>query len=164
MIKIGIRKNLFYPMMLIILNTMRQIDSIIISSLLKLDSSLIMTLLMFLGEFFAGIIFYLYEFKYLPKRKTVKFMGIVLVKSSARLKQIDSGIKIFFLILMATFFDFVEYVISTFYLSQFHDFSVSLKLRLSGILTIISALICYYLLKLRIYRHQKLSLIVRLMI
>ena len=63
LIKIGIRQNLFYLLMLIIFNFLRNIDSIIIDQVVGLKSSLFLTFIMFLGEFLAGITIYSYQFK-----------------------------------------------------------------------------------------------------
>ena len=60
MIKIGLRHNLIYLLMLIIFNFARKIDSIIMDQLLKFDSSLLLTLIMFLSEFITGCILFVY--------------------------------------------------------------------------------------------------------
>ena len=117
-----------------------------------------MTLLMFLGEFIAGLLLYLYELSFLPKKKITYFMGIKLIQAKSDLKPSDTNIKIYFLIFIASFFDFVEYMISTYYLAKYSDMSNTLEMRLSGILTISSALFFYFLLKLPIHKHHFFSL------
>ena len=86
LIKIGIRKNLLYPLILIIFNFFRKIDSIIISKVFKFKSSLIITLLMFAGEFMAGLVIYLYELSFLPKRKKLLYKKIKLIQAPVGLK------------------------------------------------------------------------------
>ena len=61
MIKIGIRKNLFYPMMIIIFTFSRSIVEISIEQIYNFDNQIILTLLMFISEFLSGAIFYNYQ-------------------------------------------------------------------------------------------------------
>ena len=61
MIKIGIRNNLFYPLILIINSTLRQILSIIMDEVIEFDESLLLEYIMFLSVFGAGLIFYIYH-------------------------------------------------------------------------------------------------------
>ena len=159
MIKFGFRRNLLYLAMLIIFNFLRKIDFIVIDQVIGLDGSLFLTFLMFLGELVAGLIIYLYQISFLPKKKEeATFMGIKLITKSLNMSQRDSKFKIYLLILIASFFDFVEFIMGTLYLPKYKDVSKSLAMRLSSMLTISSSLLCYYLLKLPIYRHQKCSL------
>jgi hypothetical protein len=72
----------------------------------------------------------------------------------------DSIITIVFLIFISSYFDFVEFILSTNYIPYYFKSSGSLVMRLGGILTISSALFFYYLLKLDIFRHQFFSLLV----
>jgi len=72
----------------------------------------------------------------------------------------DSIITIVFLIFISSYFDFVEFILSTNYIPYYFKSSGSLEMRLGGILTISSALFFYYLLKLDIFRHQFFSLLV----
>ena len=157
-IKIGIRKNLIYPLMLIIFNFFRKIDTIIISKILEFESSLIMALLMFIGEFIAGLTIFLYELSFLPKRKNSKYMKIKLIQGPKGLKIKDNKFKIYLLIFISSFFDFIEFILSTYYLGQYSDISNTLEIRLSGILTISSALFFIFLLHLPISKHHIFSL------
>ena len=72
----------------------------------------------------------------------------------------DKITKIYFLIFFSAFFDFIEFTLSASYLNKFVNLSSSLESRLSGILTISSALFFYYILKLPIFRHQYFSLLI----
>ena len=157
-IKIGIRKNLIYPLMLIIFNFFRKIDTIIISRVLEFESSLIMALLMFIGEFIAGFIIYLYESSFLPKRKNSKYKNIKLIQGPKGLKIKEPKLKVHLLIFISSFFDFIEFIISTYYLGKYSDISNTLEMRLSGILTISSALFFIFLLHLPISKHHIFSL------
>ena len=59
---------------------------------------------------------------------------------------------------MAAYFDFFSFILQTNYLPEFKNVSKSLNIRVRSSLIISNAIICYYFLRLKIYRHQKLSL------
>ena len=68
MIKIGIRNNLFYPLMLVINSTLRQILSIVLDEIIEFDESLLLEFIMFLSEFVTGLILYIYHTKLVEKK------------------------------------------------------------------------------------------------
>ena len=76
------------------------------------------------------------------------------------MKGSDSIIIIVFLIFISSYFDFIEFILSTNYIPYYFKSSGSLEMRLGGILTISSALFFYYLLKLDIFKHQFVSLLI----
>ena len=69
MIKFALRPNLIYPLQLIIWNLLRKIETILISYLFNFSDSLVYTPLMFLGEFLSGLGIFLYQKKFLKKRR-----------------------------------------------------------------------------------------------
>ena len=161
MIKIGIRYNLLYPLMLIIFSFFRKIDSIVMNKTIDFKGSLLLTIIMFLSEFLSGLVLYIYHIKFLRRKKESKFMGIELIHGIDDISYPDSDLKIFFLIIVATLFDFIEFIIQTFYLpSVFNEISPSLDVRFRSILILCSSVGCYFLLKLPFFKHQKFSLII----
>ena len=168
MIKFGIRNNLFYPLMLIISTTIRKIDSILMIKVNNFEASLFLTVIMFLGELLFGLIIYLYNIIFFIKTGDSKgssgnsyFLGIKIIHGRSELKTPDKKYKVYFIIFMATFFDFNVFLLQTYYLPRYYNYvSVSLSERLRSILTICSAFLCYFLLRIPIYRHQIFSLIV----
>ena len=160
MIKIGLRNNLFYLLMLTIFNFLRNIDTIVMISLTGLNSSLLLTILMFLGEFVAGFFIFIYQIRFLQRHKRIvkTFMGIELIQASSQITYPDSNIKICFLIFIASYFDFVEFTMATLYIPRFKNISISLAKRLTGMLIISAALLSYHFLKLPMFRHQIFSL------
>ena len=162
MIKFAFRKNLIYILQLILWNLLRKIEKTIISKGLGFEISSIFTILMFLGNFIFGLIFYLYQLQFLKKNKNEpsKFMSITLLQKENELVPPDSKTKIYFLLFFASFFDFIEFTLSMYTLQKFVGASPSLQSRLSGILTISSALFFYYVLKFQIFKHQFLSLLI----
>ena len=157
MFKFAIRPNLIYPFQLMIWNFMRTVDKLIIIIILKFGISSIFTLLMFLGEFILGLIAYLYQKNFLSKNKEIpKFMSIVLYQPRNILKIPDKKYKIMILLFFASFFDFVQFIITSYIIPKYFNLSMTLRERLCGIYAIISALLFYYILKFQIYKHQDL--------
>ena len=72
----------------------------------------------------------------------------------------DNIFKIGLLILFSASFDFVEFVIATFYIPRFSIVSPTAEYRFGGLIIIIGALFCYYNLKMRIVKHQFYSLLI----
>ena len=161
-IKFTWRHNLIYPVQLLIWNILRKINTFVLDKQFGFSKSLLFTLMMFLGEFFFGIIVYLYQKRFLKNKKTDKKVKsrFKFVKTKKKMKGQDSIITIVFLIFLSSYFDFVEFILSTNYIPYYFKSSGSLEMRLGGILTISSALFFYYLLKLDIFRHQFFSLLV----
>ena len=159
-IKIGFRNNLFYLLMLIIFNFLRKIDSIIMDKIIGLSGTLLLTFLMFLGEFIAGLSIFIYQISFFPKRKKSTFLGIKLIQAKSDISHRDSIFKIYFLIFITSYFDFIEFMVATFYIPQYEDIPKSLIMRFGSILTISAAILCYYLLRLPIFKHHIFSLLI----
>ena len=137
MIRIGLRKNLFYLLMLTIFNFLRNIDTIVMNQIIGLNGSLFLTFLMFLGEFVAGLIIYIRQIRFLRSRRSINiFMGIKLIQASSEISTSDNKLKIYFLIFIISYFDFIEFMMATLYIPQIKNVSGSLAKRLNGILTI----------------------------
>ena len=162
MIKFALRPNLIYILQLLIWTALRKVERIIMSEVLGFGNSSIFTSLMFLGEFLGGLVIYIYQERFLSKKQQepTKFMSIILRKASDELIPRDKIAKIYILIFFTAFFDFIEFTLSASYLNKFVNLSGSLESRLSGILTISSALFFYYVLKLPIFKHQYFSLLI----
>ena len=161
MMKIGIRHNLLYPLMLIIFSFFRKVDSILMFEIIGVKGSLLLTLIMFLSEFFSGLILFRYHMSFLKREKNSTFMGIQLVEGQTEIQSPDSNLKIYLLIFLATLCDFIEFILITYYIpSQFDEVSISIDIRLRSILILCSAFCCYFILKFPIFRHQIFSLII----
>ena len=73
----------------------------------------------------------------------------------------DGKIKIIILIFFASFFDFIEFAILTFFTSEkLEKISPTLDIRLCGIQTISSSIICVFALKFKLGKHNIYSLII----
>ena len=163
MIKVSLRPNLIYPFYLIMWTFLRKIVSIIISKVFKFKGSIIYTFLMFFGEISGGLFFYLNQKSYFKKKFSIKITSKFehsFITNNALIKRIDSNIKILFLFVMTPFFDFFEFLVSTYEIGKIPKISGTLQIRLGGFLIIISSLVGYFTLKFPIFKHHIFSLIV----
>ena len=171
MIKISLRPNLKYPLQLIIWSFIRSVERELIGIFFSVQINLMFLSLMFLGEFIFGLAIFLYQNHYLKQKlKEENKNSVIISPTFAAIKLItnkqdimkrsDSDFKIFFLIVINAFYDFVEFALSAEVLPKFITASSSIELRLNGILIIIQALCYHHILKLPIFRHQIFSLII----
>ena len=159
-IRIGIRRNLIYLLMLIIFNFLRKVDIIILDKIFEFNTSMIFIILMFFGEFLVGLIIYRYQISFLPNKKGNKVNGKKLISRNSEISPRDGKVKIYLLLFLASSFDFIEFLVSTYYIPQFKYISKTLEIRLSSFLTLSSALFFIYVLKLKIYKHHIFSLLI----
>ena len=162
MIKIALRRNLIYPIYLIFWAFLRKIVSILISKLFNFSGSVIYTFLMFLGELIGGFVTFMYQYNFIkqkdiPKEMLKKFRFSLIEGREIELKKLDGKIKIFFLVFMTAFFDFFEFILSTYYIDKIHRISGSLQVRLGGVLIISSSLLYRFLLNIPMFKHQKFA-------
>ena len=163
MIKFGRRHNLIYAMMFVIFNFLRKIDFIIMKNYIDFQGSLLLTSVMFIADFISGLIIYIYNLKYLREKKTSKFMGIELITAPSNIIAPDSNIKMILLLFMASYVDFTEYVLSSYYIPKsYTDVSKSLEWRLKSIIICASAFFSYFFLKFEIFKHQIITIIITL--
>ena len=161
MIRISIRKNLIYLLLLFISYTLRRIVIILLDKIFGLDNSLIFSFLMVLGEIIGGIIIYLYQCNFNKKTKSGKSkFSIELIQNNREMKKADKGLKIFFLLFLASFFDLEEYLIITNFIPEIAELSTTTTLRLCSIMTITSSIICIITLIYKIARHRIFVLII----
>ena len=166
MIKFALRRNLIYPLQLIIYNLLRVLETKLLNHLFKFSNSLAFTALMFIGEILAGLSVYLYQKNFMKKKKKkkkekkYKFFSIELIEEEKEINRPDSNFKIHLLIFLVAFFDYVQFYIWTSQIPKLKYISSSLLNRLSVVSTIIDALFYYYVLKFHIFKHQMFSLII----
>ena len=137
MIKFAIRRNLKYPLQLLISNILRDADNYLIKYLLDFNNTSFFIILMFFGEFLGGLIFYIKEYNFLSKNKKenpIQFINIGFYKSNQNLPK-DKIAKRIFLIFVSSFFDLVLFLI-TVAISKYTNKSITFEQRFRGILTI----------------------------
>ena len=172
MLKFGFRNNNFYPLMLLLFIFLRIcIDKIFTIHPYKKNIDFIISFLIFFSQSLIGAIIYLYynfrkkKVSEIPRKITVTSTVIYnysFFKNKSKISN-DNTCKKICLIIFASFFNFVGCVIRSADVINFgkkEENNSSLEIRIRSIQIIISSLLCYFTLRLNIYRHQKLSLIV----
>ena len=152
-----------YLVNLIIWSFIRDILEDVMRYFLDFNVGLTFALLKYLGEFIFGLIIYLYQKKHYLKRNhddNAQFMGIELITNNISLEIKDNQYKILCLIIFASFFDFIEFIVATELENTLKNCSSSIDERLGGILIIFDAIIYRYVLKFPIFRHQIFSLLI----
>ena len=160
MIKFAVRRNLIYPLQLLLWNFLRDTESSLINHFFEVKGFLIYTFLMFLGEFLAGLIFYSLLRHYVKghnKGDSEQFMNIKYIHNERYFSR-RMDIKAYFLIFASSFSDFIQFTI--FYeLRKYGTISKSLEQRLRINFTLYNALFYYYVIKLPLFKHHIFSLI-----
>ena len=161
-IKFALRPNLKYPFQLIIWHLLRKIETMLISYLFNFGDSLVYIPLMFIGEFVSGLIFYSYQNKFFQKvkEKEPKIIPDTLLHNEIILSYPDSDLKIKVLIAFVAYFDWIQFIIWLVTVPKYKYISNSIVSRLSGILAISSAFFYSYVIKIKIFKHHKFSLII----
>ena len=161
MIKFALRRNLIYPLQLIIWHFLRNVETILIGHFFNFKNSQIYTSIMFIGEFVSGLIIYLYEKNFVKRnKKPAKFLSITLIQNEAKLDYPDSNTKIFILIFFIAFFDWFQFYIWTVNIPRTKNISTTFLDRLNGAKPIICSFVYYYVLRLPVFKHQIFSLII----
>ena len=158
-----IRNNLKYTLFLSITIILRYTVLELMNCLCRFPK-ILTSFLMFGGEFFFGLIYYIFHLKILSPKKKPKFMGIPLIIGVVKKK--DSTTKIIFYIIVAALLDFTHFVTLNYLLLLINkdDFKNSfLAIRLKPIQIIFSSIICFFCFKTAIYLHHILSLVLTIL-
>ena len=151
MLKIGIRHNLVYPTTFISLLLLRRIVKLSLERFINIEGPFIFTMSMFLLEFLIGMIFILSDSK----------KGIKLRTQNKISNSNDSTKKIMFLLFSAAFFEFYGCVVRRYFFEEFNEnVSENFHDRFRSLEIIIASILCYFTIRLRIYRHHLVSLII----
>ena len=162
MIKFTTRPNMKYLVNLIIWSYVRDIILDVTTYLFHFSVTIIYLILSFLGEFIFGGITYLYQKRYKKRKNLTKndtFLTIHLIIND-KLKRSDSKWKIYFLIFIAGFSDFVDSILFLGLAPGLDRCSDSIENRMRGILIIFDALFYLFVLRLQIFKHQFFSIYV----
>ena len=159
MIKFSARKNLIYYVLLILSILIRKIILMITAKRYPHSTAVLYTLVMFVGEALAGIIIYIYQKKATKKKIYIEQVGSIVIKNFKK-SRIDNNCKIYFLLIISSFFDYITMYMSCLYIPRLSYLSKSFETRLCGSQIIFNSLIYHYILKFSLLKHQKCSLIV----
>ena len=70
------------------------------------------------------------------------------------MKSPDSNTKILVLIFFTAYFDFVQFILLTLYMPKFPVLSPTAESRFGGGIIILASLICHFVLRIKILKHQ----------
>ena len=171
MLKFGFRNKNFYPLMLLLFIFLRKCLEIILSYHPYKDNiDFIISFLIFFSQSLIGFIIYLFYFKRNKDEvKTAqiqisptKIGKIILIENKTYISN-DSKLKKICLIIFASIFNFIGTIIRSDDAVNFgkkEENNSLLEVRVRGIQIIIACLLCYYSIRIAIYRHQKFSIII----
>ena len=159
MIKITLRKNLLYLLVLYVTYILRTIISMIIKNVFNFSDPYIFLFVMALGIFIGGLTLYLYHIISFKSKKGAKYFKLDLIYNKINYKAKDGIVKKIILIFLAAFFDFYEFILISFYIPSILEITPAFNSKLGGLSTISSSLICIYALRFKIGKHHKFSMI-----
>ena len=164
MLKIEIRHNLVYPGMLILFIGLRRIIEILIQTLFDSVGMYLLFTSIFISKLIAGFIAMHFS-KFIIKSNNdsndmnYSIMGIRLPKSNLEISTVDSIPKIIVLIFFASYFDIIGTLVRRSFNMNDRK-NKSLEERVKGFQIISSALLCYYTIRTKMYKHNIFSLII----
>ena len=166
MIKFGFRKNNFYPLMLLLFIFLRIIVDQLIKSYhpYKKNVDFLFPFLIMISQSLIGFIIY----KHYSKNKDLEGKKPSNIQNTTKIpsnicKINDSKRKVVILIIFTSFFNSLGCIIRSDDVVNFgkkEENNSLLEIRIRSIQILISSLICYFTIRLNIYRHQKVSLII----
>ena len=161
MLKFEFRNKQFYPLMLLLFAFLRKCVEIILNfHPYKESVNFLKIFLIFFSQSLIGFIINLF---YSPKTTQRKSPHTQTSISFRRFYQSNnSRLKKIVLIIFTSFFNFVGSIIRSndvINLGKKEDNNSQLEIRVRSVQIIISALVCYFTIRLNIYKHQILSLI-----
>lgn len=158
-IKIGVRRNLLHPLMLLVFIALRRIVQYLFKYYTDSMGPYLLPSLIFLSKFIFGLIAYLFLIYKSRSSNGIKYAGINLISSNYKIKQVDNTSRIVILVLLASYFDFVGTMTRKFFTYEGIT-SKTLENRVRSFQIIASGLLCYFTIRTKIYKHQIFSLII----
>ena len=159
MIKIGIRNNLFYPVMLIVFIGLRKIVEILLLDSSSNYGKYLLPFLIFFAKFLAGLIAQKNSQYILKSDNRNTIAGFKLIHSRIEVPKVDKMGKILILIFFASYFD----IIGTMIRKHFKNNGLNnnfIEERLKSFQIFTSALLCYFTIRIKMYKHNIFCLII----
>ena len=164
-IEIGIRQNLLYPFLFMLcINILRTIRVFFlqITGNEKLNS--FFSLLTFLSNIFFSLMLLYLENKANKTNRNTKIVGIYAIEegNNEDLTRLDSDSKIFFLIFLDAYFEFISIIRKIYLLAAKPEKTNALPLdiRIRSREIIFASMICYFTIGTQLKRHHIVSLII----
>ena len=159
MIKIRLERKLLYVFAVFIISYIRKGVVFLIDVIYGFDLPLINLFLMNLGQITGGLTIYTYQLITLNRHKEIYYFHTNLIHKKNIMLQQDKNYKVFLLIFLAAFFDFIEFIFSSFYFPKISYVPSINGSKLGSFSIISSSLICTYALGFKLGKHLKFSLI-----
>lgn len=157
-----------YLLFLFLFQYVRIIEGIIMRKVINFSDPLTLMILMFFGEFLGGLAIVIYQQYFISSTKKVNESDTnnkpkiaekyILLHSVVTINKEKNLFKIYFLIFIAAFFDFNEFIILCI-IPNIAMLSPTSDKRLCILTTITSSLLCTFALKIKTGRHHTFSLI-----
>ena len=162
MIKVGIRNNMAYPFMYMLLIIIQRVVRILLEIFIQNDIFIILTLINFFSDFFFGVLISYLQKETNKSKSQKKILGINLIQNKGKNgpKLMDNYFKIFILIFFGCYFSFISSLLSKLFDALITDKSMLQNIKMRGLEIIFSTLLCYFTIRIKIYKHHKLSLFV----
>ena len=163
-IRIGIRKNLIYPIMFMIFVNSYRIVRAIISSIIKNDKIFILfPALMVLSNIIFGTIFLYFEKS--KNNKISKNSSIKLIHNEMKMKRLDNKYKVYLLLTLDGYLELFAYLRYLYYYKILNEVKIIIIDNKSKYREIIFAsLLSYLLLRTKMHKHHFVSIIIIIII
>jgi len=162
MIKVGIRKNMAYPFMYMLLIIIQRVVRILLEIFIKKDIFIILTLINFFSDFFFGALIFYFQKETNKSKSQKKILEIKLIQNKGKNgpKSMDNYFKIFILIFFGCYFSFISSLLSKLFDVFITDKSMLQNIKMRGLEIIFSTILCYFTIRIKIYKHHKFSLLI----
>lgn len=158
LVKLGVRKNLKFILLLTLSIILRKITVNLLEDLFTFKGTLITTWLMFGGELIMGLIHVFFGIKKYINRKEITFMGIPLIQGITQKRNSDRIIAI--ILFFSALLDFSSCLLLNYVMYLEFKFPIYyFDSRLKTMQIIFSSIICFFLLSRKIHLHQAFSLL-----
>lgn len=165
-IKIGIRKNLIYPLMFMIFINISRIIKLIFHEFINKEIIFLFPLLNFLSNIITSSIFLCHEHEHEQSPKSNENTDLIGGLQSYKIKKdidsYDKPLKIYLLIIMDAYLDFIG-CLRRMYFFLFFNFKkdlINIDIRIKNREIIFASLLCYFTIGTNLYKHQIFSLII----
>ena len=163
--KIGIRNNMRYPLLFILFKCLLDINEMFKRLFCDYYKGyFICCTLIFLSQFLSGLFpLLIIKFKERKVSQKKKVLGFKLIQGKGKIKAADSFCKILLLLFFASYFNLIGTIIRRKYFSQINEKLPKrgnfTEFRFKSIQIEVSALLSYLTIRIKIYKHQFISLI-----
>jgi len=162
MIKVGIRKNMAYPFMYMLLIIIQRVIRILLGTLIEKDFFIILTLINFFSDFFFGVLFLCLQKEEIKSENQKIILGVNIIHNQRENdpKPKDNILKIYILIFFCSYFSFISSFLTKLFDIITKEKSMLQNIKMRGLEIIISIILCYFTLRIKMYNHHKFSLLV----